>query len=181
MALESQSWGQHYMAIQLASVLREHGRECHVIRVPHSSPSLEQAAHVRLDRASPKALRILGELGKLDGDIDVAMGLWASSTVSAMVADMFMDMPATTDRSRADSERRVHQRVVRDLPLGAGLVLKDQSPSGACLLIMGQPPVPGTAFVFAAENGAIRGSVRWVQTLQNDSALFGVEVDTLTV
>jgi hypothetical protein len=145
--------------------------------VPHTPPSLAQAPHVGLDRASPKALRILGELGKLDGDFDAASESWASPGISAMVADMFLDMPAIDERPRAEAERRARNRVVRNVPLGAGLILKDQSATGACLLITGSPPALGSQFAFAGDDGPISGRVRWIQRIHDDAALFGLETD----
>ena len=177
MALESQAWGQHYMAAQLASVLRENGRECHVIRVPHTSPSLAQAPHVGLDRASSNALRILGELGRLDGDFDAAANNWGAPSISAMVSEMFMDMPSVAAKTRPAAERRTLERTVRNLQLGAGLILKDQSSSGACFIINGTAPALGERFQCASDDGPILGRVRWIQPLDNGSALFGVEVD----
>jgi patatin-like phospholipase/acyl hydrolase len=181
MALESQAWGQHYMAAQLANVLRDNGRECYVIRVPHTSPSIAQAPYVGLDRASPKALRILGELGRLDGDFDAAVGGWASPIISAMVAEMFLDMPSAIGRARANAERRMRERIVHNLPLGAGLVLRDQSAYGACFVISGPAPQLGAHFVCAGTDGPINGYVRWVQQLENDSSLFGIETTPIGV
>ena len=97
--------------------------------------------------------------------------------VSLMLTDMFLDMPAVTKSPRLGVDRRSSERLSRDLVLGAGLVLKDQSATGARLVIEGVAPKPGSAFVYALDTGSLTGIVRWAQQLEGGSTLFGVELE----
>jgi hypothetical protein len=173
MALESQSWGYHYMAFQLADALRRSGRECHVIRVPHSGPSRAQARHVGLDRASERAVEILSELGKQDGDVDAAGQQWGA-TVSQMVADIFLNMPEAQPLPASINKRSTPRRL-REIYVEDGLILRNESPTGVCLMVTGDPPSLGTVFEFAAGGVRRRGIVRWVQRLTSGATEFGVD------
>lgn len=180
MALESQSWGYHYMASRLAEALRQHGRQCYVLRVPHSSPAPNQAALVALDRASPDSLRVLAELGRQDGDIEAATTAWASGESSAILADMFLSMPSGGRNSETPTERRAASRVPRDVLVGPGTVLRDESPAGACVTFYGPTPTIGARCEFETDDGFIVGTVRWVRELHKDLSVVGVEKDTAT-
>jgi hypothetical protein len=174
-SLESQSWGHHYMASKLADALRAHGRDCHVIRVPHTAPSPEQARYLGLDRASPDSLRILIELGRRDSDLELALPFW-SPGVSMMLTDMFLDMPERADVSRPHSDRRASERISRNLALGAGVMLKDQSAAGARLLIEGAMPKLGSLVSYSMDTGPLTGIVKWTQQLEGSLVLMGVEL-----
>ena len=177
LALESQAWGYQYMAFRLAQVLREHGRDCTVIRVPHTAPSLEQAIHVALDGASDRSLQVLSELGRLDGDIDAARSNWASPTMSEVLADMFNGMPATV--SVGTDERRASARLEQEVDFGGGLRLRDLSATGACLIIEGSAPALGATFrCAAADIGELCGTVRWVHDLADGKSVFGLQMET---
>jgi len=176
MALESQAWGYHYMAFRLAEVLREHGRDCTVIRVPHTAPSVEQAIHVALDGASERSLQVLAELGRLDGDMDAARSNWISPSTSEILSDMFNKMPVTT--SDAKRERRLHERHEHEIDLGGGLRLKDRSATGACMVIQGSAPALGATFRCAAAGiGELHGTVRWVHQMNDGATVFGLQTE----
>jgi uncharacterized protein len=177
MALESQSWGYHFMAFRLAEVLSEQGRECHVIRVPHSSPAPAQAPHIALDNASDIALQILAELGRLDGDVEGQKSRWAPN-LAKMVRDMFFDMPLLS-RTHEHGERRRFPRTPEEIHLGGGLIQKDHSLFGACLMIVGNAPTPGDTFQYPAPSGEQRGIVKWAKQLHPGMGLFGMHIDVV--
>ena len=96
--------------------------------------------------------------------------------MSGIVARMFTNMPlASPGNAGPARERRAAPRERQELELGAGLVLKDRSRAGACLMIRGLAPEPGTVFRFAAENVALAGRVRWVREAGDGVSLFGIE------
>ena len=176
MALEAQSWGYHYMAFRLAEILRDEGRECHVIRIPHSPPGPAQAPHVGLDNASDNAMQILAELGRLDGDVEAAKSRWASPEIAAMVRDMFFGMPALW-KTDPYTDRRQFPRTVHHLQLSTELTLRNYSSRGACLSCAGAVPAPGSAFQYSATSGPLQGTVRWARQLHNGLGVFGIETE----
>lgn len=92
-SLESQAWGYHFMAKMLAQHLRLLGKSCYVARLPHSTPSAEQLRHLGLDRASSKALDVLYELGRLDGDMENQFSDAETGGIRTLLDRAFGDMP----------------------------------------------------------------------------------------
>jgi len=92
-SLESQAWGYHFMAKMLAQHLRLLGKSCYVARLPHSIPSAEQLRHVGLDRANAKALEVLYDLGRLDGDMENQFCDAETGGIRTLLDRAFGDMP----------------------------------------------------------------------------------------
>jgi hypothetical protein len=116
-------------------------------------------------------MQILLDLGNQDGDVDAAGQHWGAN-LSQMVADMFLRMP---EAATVPADRRSTARRLREVYLPDHLILRDQSATGACLMVAGDGPVPGANFEFESDGALRRGTVRWVQRLPGGGAQFGVE------
>lgn len=96
LSLNAQAAGCVYMAGLLQDRLRELGCSITVTRLPSSSLSADQMRWMRLDAASPEALRALSQLGSHDGQLAIRMcdgGGTGSSQDCQMLRDIFNNMP----------------------------------------------------------------------------------------
>lgn len=174
LALEAQAWGHHYMAFQLAGVLRDLGRDCHVVRLPHTAPALEQARLIGLDRASQKSLNVLAELARQDGDIEQH---FAESGDLQILSDIFSGMkPARPADAGApgDRDKRRVQRIPRSIQVDVGLELLDETVFGAGFKSYGVAPHLGAQFACRIGEVPCLGTVQWVRVLDENVCVFGV-------
>lgn len=96
LSLNAQAAGSDYMARLFQERLRELGRDITVTRLRSSSLSADQMRWMRLDAASPEALRALSQLGSHDGQEAIRMCDGGRSTVCAdgqLLRDVFNEMP----------------------------------------------------------------------------------------
>lgn len=96
LSLNAQAAGCQYMAKLFQDRLRELGRSITVTRLPSSSLSADQMRWMRLDAASPEALRALAQLGSQDGQTAIRLcdgGHSALCSDGQLIRDIFNDMP----------------------------------------------------------------------------------------
>lgn len=96
LSMNAQAAGCEYMARLLQERLRELGRDITVTRLRSSSLSADQMRWMRLDAASPEALRALSQLGRHDGQEAISLCDGGRSTVCAdgqLLRDVFNEMP----------------------------------------------------------------------------------------
>jgi len=96
LSMNAQAAGCEYMARLFQERLREHGRDITVTRLRSSSLSADQMRWMRLDAASPEALRALSQLGSHDGQEAIRLCDGGRSTVCVdgqLLRDIFNDMP----------------------------------------------------------------------------------------
>lgn len=99
LSLNAQAEGCAYMAKLLQDRLRELGCSITVVRLPSSSLSADQMRWMRLDAASPEALRALSQLGSHDGQHAIRMCDGGGTGVSPdgqLLRDVFNNMPQQT-------------------------------------------------------------------------------------
>jgi len=174
MSLESQSWGYYHMALKLAEVLRGLGRQCRVIRLPHSAPSIQQSVHLGLDRASPEAMTVLADLGRNDGDFDRILAT-LGATEASIVADVFGDMPLIGEgHLKASTTRRRAERIPKNILIDDRLQMTDESEDGAAF-ITNTAPVRGTQMSYTLDGKRVFGTVRWVHPIATGKFGFGIE------
>ena len=73
-------------------------------------------------------------------------------------------------------ERRVSPRLPRDVALGGGVTVTDQSANGVRLRVHGQAPVLGSTVTYAGEGGSLTGIVKWSRLIDGDTVYVGLEV-----
>ena len=96
LSLNAQAAGCEYMARLFQERLRELGRDITVTRLRSSSLSADQMRWMRLDAASPAALRALSQLGSHDGQEAIRLCDGGRSTICAdgqLIRDVFHEMP----------------------------------------------------------------------------------------
>jgi len=96
LSLNAQAAGCEYMARLFQERLRELGRDITVTRLRSSSLSANQMRWMRLDAASPEALRALSQLGSHDGQEAIRLCDGGRSTICSdgqLLRDIFNDMP----------------------------------------------------------------------------------------
>ncbi len=105
LSLNAQAAGSQYMARLFQERLRELGREITVTRLLSSSLSIDQMRWMRLDSASPEALRALAQLGSHDGQEAIRLCDGGRSTVCVdgqLLRDIFNDMPQQQQQPNKD-------------------------------------------------------------------------------
>lgn len=98
LSLNAQAEGCAYMAKLLQDRLHELGCSITVVRLPSSPLSTDQMRWMRLDAASPEALRALSQLGSYDGQYAIRMcdGGGTGSPDGQLIRDVFSNMPQQT-------------------------------------------------------------------------------------
>ncbi len=96
LSLNAQAAGCAYMAGLLQDRLRELGRPITVARLPSSSLSADKMRWMRLDAASPEAIRALSQLGSHDGQAAIRMcdgGGKQAGADGQLLQEVFDNMP----------------------------------------------------------------------------------------
>lgn len=93
LSIDAQASGHNHMANFLAREITSLGKPCKILRIDATAPSAEHIEQLGLDRANPKSIQVLTQLGSHDGSIAHGKAIGPTINEYSFLKEIFCSMP----------------------------------------------------------------------------------------